>query len=148
MTTIPGWVYVILGVIMVLASNLIKEGDGSKPLIIFFWAGGLFIIIGVGKYVFKAVFKRDKQKTKPALHKKPVRPAQHTAHRTTHPYQYPQTQPQTSTHHKLTQLHGKHEVHRAQQPPHPTLIIISCPRCGTRHYSYANYCMRCGAKIK
>jgi len=146
MAAIPGWVYVILGVIMLLASHFIKESDGSKPLIIFLWAGILFIIIGIGKYVFKAVFKKEKHKPRPAVHKEPVRPAQHTAHRTTPLHQPPPTQPRTSAHPKLTQLHGKHEVHRTQHPQH--LTIISCPACGTKHYSYANYCMRCGTKIK
>ncbi len=26
--------------------------------------------------------------------------------------------------------------------------IISCPSCGLKHYSHANFCQRCGTKLK
>ena len=42
--------------------------------------------------------------------------------------------------------HHIHKVNPQEINPHPS--IISCPACGTRHYDYAHFCMKCGGKIK
>ena len=145
MAPIPGWVYVILGIVMILASQLIKNSDGSKPLLIFLFVGILFVIIGFGKYIFRGVFKKKKEPT----YKKHVHPAMPRIHNppqhTAHPQQPPQTHP--AAHQKATHPQSPHEVHRATQHPQH-LSIIACPACGVRHYNYARYCMKCGTRIK
>ncbi|MBW2990767.1 hypothetical protein KY348_03615 [Candidatus Woesearchaeota archaeon] len=176
MAPIPGWVYVILGIIMILASQLIKDSEGAKPLLVFLYVGILFILIGIGKYVFKAVFRKDdkhpkqKKMNQPAYVNTEQRGHQHVVHpQTQQPqhqashHQAQQSAPQThqihhqaqrqhthrTPHHEVSHMRGQHEVHRAtpqQHPPH--MSIIACPACKTRHYDYARYCMRCGTKIK
>jgi cytoskeletal protein RodZ len=37
-------------------------------------------------------------------------------------------------------------ITKANSPQH--VSIISCPFCGTKHYDYANFCMKCGKKLK
>lgn len=174
MAAIPGWVYVILGIVMIAASQLINSKTETNSLTIFLYIGIIFIVIGVGKYVFRAVFKKgDKQPTQkhrkqPAYVNTEQRGHQHVVHphhqqpqhQTSHPQQ---TAPQTyqthhqaqrqhthrTPHHEVTHMRGQHEVHRATQQQHPQhMSIIACPTCGTSHYNYANYCMKCGSRIK
>ncbi|KYK26293.1 hypothetical protein AYK26_05285 [Euryarchaeota archaeon SM23-78] len=160
MTPIPGWVYALLGAVMIVTSQLIKRPDGSKPMMIFLWAGIVCVLIGIGKYLFKGRLKQKEDKPKPLMRKEhfqatqPVQSAQPPQTQVTHP-QHPH-HPRHRTHHVqhhtqhgMTHMQGQHEVHRAtsqQHPPH--LSIITCPACKTRHYDYANYCMKCGSKIK
>lgn len=148
MAPIPGWVYVMLGIFMTAASQLIKREDGSKPLIIFLYVGILFIVIGFGKYIFKA--KSRKKQEKPVSTKHPSHHAVHPHHQRAHP-----PQPRQAVHHRVshsqTPSQSQHHVQRvsqqqSQQTQHPS--IIACPACGTRHYNYANYCMKCGTKIR
>jgi hypothetical protein len=197
---------------MILASQLIKDSDGTQKLILFLYVGIVFILIGVGKYIFKSVLKKNdvkplhipkdrqigrkvqapptlkqtqwaRENTPPDYLNPPdyngplvserharsqkKRSHPHHAHQKTHPHPVhhaqkaqAQQKPANSTHqpypshpahpsrpqHKLSHMSGKHEIHRAQQPQH--LTIIGCPVCGTRHYSYADFCMKCGAKMK
>lgn len=148
MAAIPGWVYAILGIVMILASELIKDTDGSKSLLLFRYVGIVFIIIGVGKYIFKSAFRKKKAPNHPA-HRQPHHAAQHQT-QARHARQSTPHHPQ----HKLAHLQGQHTVHRAtpQQahPLHPTQQsnILACPRCGARHYSYADFCMKCGTKLR
>ncbi len=161
MAVIPGWVYVILGIVMILASQLIKDADGSKPMIIFLYVGIIFIVIGVGKYIYNSVFRKGKER-KGTPHKNKLEPVvinttqsqQQTHHARQHPHHRTARHHQQTHHqaqHPVDHMQEKHEVHRAthqqtHQTQHPT--IIACPVCSTRHYSYADYCMRCGTKIK
>jgi hypothetical protein len=43
---------------------------------------------------------------------------------------------------------GHHHVQQAGEQPVQHASIVACPICGTRHYDYAHYCMRCGTRIK
>lgn len=168
MAAIPGWVYLILGIIMILASQLIKDADGSKPMLIFLYVGIIFIIIGIGKYIFNAVFrKEDKSMQKHKLEQGYINTEQRGNQHVVHPnQQQPRRQSHQQYNHQPIQQHqqdsqlrhsapnpsntpnarGYHEVHKAQHPKH--MSIVACPLCGTKHYSYASYCMRCGARIK
>lgn len=150
MAAIPGWVYVILGIFMLAASQLIKSNDGSKPLIIFLYVGILFIIIGLGKYIFNAVFRKKEEKPSGTVHKEHKHQVQHPLHHSTQQHAQP-SQPHQPMHHGISHLQGQHEVHRATQQPTQQsqhLSIIACPACSTRHYDYARYCMSCGTRIK
>ena len=147
MAAIPGWVYLILGIIMILASQLIKEPDGSKPMLVFLYVGIIFIIIGIGKYIFKAVFRKEDKKSmqKHKLEQGYIN-TEHRGHQhVIHPQHQQHKQYQQSSH-PVSNKQGYHEIHEAQHPQH--MSIVTCPLCGTRHYSYASYCMRCGARIK
>jgi uncharacterized OB-fold protein len=48
--------------------------------------------------------------------------------------------------HNQHQAAQRYHIQTAQQPAH--LTIIGCPRCGTRHYSHANFCQQCGTRLK
>ena len=147
MAPIPGWVYVILGIFMLAASQLIKRNDGSKPLIIFLYVGILFIIIGLGKYIFNAVFRKKEEKPSGTVHKEHKHQAQHPLHHATQQHAQP-SQPHQPVHHGITKSQDQHKIHRATQQPAQHLSITACPACGTRHYDYARYCMKCGTRIK
>jgi DNA-directed RNA polymerase subunit RPC12/RpoP len=45
---------------------------------------------------------------------------------------------------------GQHHVRKAthSQESRQHMSIIACPTCGTRHYDYAYFCMRCGTRIQ
>jgi ABC-type nickel/cobalt efflux system permease component RcnA len=145
MAAIPGWVYVIIGVVMIASSQLIKETDGTKPLRLFLYIGIVFIIIGLGKLFYHGALKRKQQDAElamkaahvmpsanPQAHHMPAAEQQYQAHKAMHQADFNPQQP--------------HQVHKAHDPQH--LSIITCPACSTRHYSYANFCMRCGTRMK
>ncbi|MBN2052970.1 hypothetical protein JW756_05680 [Candidatus Woesearchaeota archaeon] len=168
MAAIPGWVYLVIGVAMAAMSKIV-ESSSKKPgnFALFFWLGVAFIVIGLGKLVFKAL-KKDKKPAKeptltPTYQKHPQHPQQkhqqqYQAH---HLQQHTIIQdPQNHVQHQAQQPHqvihqqfhsaqSQHHIDRAQPQNIPQhLSIINCPACNTKHYSYANYCMRCGTKMK
>lgn len=154
MAAIPGWAYVVIGVLMSAFSKLVEAKTEPGTFKLFFWIGILFILIGVGKYIFK----RNK--------KEPLAYHQLQQHQQPHPQQHPQqyhpqhAQQQPQMIHQFQQSpvktnfsQGQHHVNKVvQQQPiaqlsqHPS--IIACSACGTRHYDYARYCMQCGTKIR
>lgn len=152
MAAIKGWFYLLMGAIMIASSQLIKYEDGTKPLRVFLYIGILFVIIGIGKYVTRRSTKEglspnpmnqamDRVAGQDQVHQQ--RRAQHRAHSN-----------QMSQHGGLNQqqptnfFKGQHEVHTADEQPVQHASIIACPMCGTRHYDYAHYCMKCGTRIK
>ncbi len=155
MAAIKGWVYLVFGAIMIISSQLIKDKDGTKSLLAFLFVGIFFIIIGIGKYIFK----RGEKNVQKVPNKIPVnqvinqamtqeqvrqqRRAQRHANQSFNQQASPYDQEQPTNFFK-----GQHQVQQAGERPveHPS--IIACPMCGTRHYDYAHYCMRCGTRIK
>jgi len=168
MASIPGWAYIIIGIAMSIMSKIV-ESSSKKPgnFGLFFWLGIVFIVVGVGKLIFNAVFRKGKKPAKeptlrPAYAQQP-HPQQryHSHHAQQHQViQNPQdiqAQPQNSSppaHHRLVHQQfnpqTQHHVQRAQSQAQPQQhqSIVACPACNTRHYDYANYCMRCGTRIK
>ena len=147
MAAIKGWVYLILGAIMTVSSQLVKDKEGAKPLLVFLYIGILFIIIGIGKYIFKRGAKNE-QNTKPV--NQPIAREQMQQHRTQrHAHQSFNQQINSSSRQQPSNFfRGKHQVQAAGEQPVQHASIIACPLCGTRHYDYAHYCMRCGTRIK
>jgi Tfp pilus assembly protein PilE len=148
MTAIKGWVYLIMGAIMIASSQLVKYEDGTKPLRVFLYVGILFVIIGIGKYIIKRGAKEEQNSqpvnqamTQEQMHQQ--NRAQHRAHQSFNQQINSSSQQEPSNF-----FRGKHQVQTAGKQPVQHASIIACPLCGTRHYDYAHYCMRCGTRIK
>lgn len=157
MAAIKGWVYLFFGAVMIIGSQLgpIDTKTGHKPLWIFLFIGILFVIIGIGKYIFK---RGSKNQVKEQTHKPVNQPIDramtqeqmHQQRRAQRHANQPFNQ-QASQYYQQEPTNlfkGQHQVQQAGEMPveHPS--IIACPMCGTRHYDYAHYCMRCGTRIK
>lgn len=132
---------------MIASSQLVKYNDGTKPLRVFLYVGILFIIIGIGKYIFKRGAKKE-QNTRPvnqAMTRAQMqqRRTQHRAHQSFNQQINSSSQQEPSNF-----FRGKHQVQAAGEQPVQHASIIACPLCGTKHYDYAHYCMRCGTRIK
>ena len=150
MTAIKGWVYLILGVIMIASSQLVKYDDGTKPLRVFLYIGILFTVIGIGKYIFKRGAKEEQKEQNPqpvnrAMTQEQMR-QQRRAQR--HANQFNQQIDLSSQQQPSNFFRGQHQVQQAGEQPVQHASIIACPLCGTRHYNYAHYCMKCGTRIK
>lgn len=119
-TSIPWWVYVFVGVFVSLYSSFIRSRDPSNAsMTFFFYVGLLFILFGLGKVAFLRVSRSNSSGEKRSY------------------------SADLSRQDRL--LKAKYE----QRSQHPAQYnIISCPRCGARHYSYSNFCSRCGARLK
>jgi hypothetical protein len=161
MAAIKGWVYLFFGAVMIAGSQLgpIETKTGHKPLWIFLYIGILFAIIGIGKYIFRRGSKNSRKGQSPipgsGNQAKPLnrimtqeqmhqqRQAQRHANQPFNQQTSPYYQEQPTNFFK-----GQHQLQQAGERPveHPS--IIACPMCGTRHYDYAHYCMRCGTRIK
>ena len=145
MAAIPGWVYILIGVLMSAFSKIVESKSEPGTFKLFFWVGIVFVVIGIGKLVFKSKKEQNigMSTADPLLNPQNMRP-QHQA--------YAQQAQHLQTHRQFQQnadfSQGQHQVHRAaqQQQQHPS--VVACPACGTMHYDYANFCMRCGSRIK
>jgi hypothetical protein len=148
MAAIKGWVYLILGAIMTVSSQLVKDKEGTKPLLVFLYIGILFIIIGIGKYIFKRGAKNE-QNTKPVnqpIAREQMQQQRRAQHHGSHPFN--QQINSSSQQQPSNFFRGQHQVKPAGEQPVQHASIIACPLCGTKHYDYAHYCMRCGTRIK
>lgn len=158
MAAIPGWAYIVIGVLMSAFSKLVEAKTEPGTFKLFFWIGILFILIGVGKYIFKRNKKEPlahhQLQQHPQQSQQPHLQQRQQQHQQLHPQQQHQGayQPQQSPA-ETNFSQGQHHVNRVAQQQaftqldqHPS--IIACSACGTRHYDYARYCMQCGTKIR
>ena len=141
MAEIPGWAYIAIGAVIAGFSKFVETRSGSN-LNLFIFAGVIFAVIGIGKLLLQA-FSR-KPGSRPEAGVQMPQQARHA--------QAGQWQPQTHNRQAPQQMgtqEGRQQHHitqaRHQQPAHES--IISCPACGVRHYSYANFCMMCGNRM-
>jgi zinc-ribbon domain len=153
MAAIPGWAYILLGVFISIFSKIVESKSTPGTFKLFFWIGIVFVVIGIGKLVFKSKKEQNTlgmSSTDPLLNTPPLdQPL--TPQNTSRQYPaYAQQAQHLQTHRQFRQSadfsQGQHQVHRAIQQQHPS--VIACPACGTMHYDYANFCMRCGSRIK
>jgi hypothetical protein len=161
MAAIPGWAYLGSGILIAVLSKIVEKNSKPGSFALFFWIGIIFIAVGVGKIVFKYVFRKEKkapqnpyasQASHAARQHSVVQHQRQAVHhqgaaQAPHLNNYPQQSQQTPMHH----LQGQHSISKAtsqQVRMQESSIIVPCPACGTRHYDYANFCMRCGTKIK
>ena len=114
-------------------SKFIESRTDNSTMTVFFWIGVVFIVIGVLKLIFEISFRKTKKKQHSKREsKKQGRPNRYDEQEKNY---YDQ------------QIRGQgHHVERASQPTHQS--IIACQRCGTKHYSHANFCQKCGNQIK
>jgi len=149
MAKIPGWVYVIVGVVISVISKLVESKTKPGQFKLFFWLGIIFVIIGVFKLIAKYIFKMgvEEKDRKTAHH----RDQMHANARTHGMQNQSQFRPHHdySSPHELQHMQGQHHISEPdQRPSRQDSSIISCPNCSTRHYSYADFCMKCGTKMK
>ena len=136
MAAIPGWAYALSGSVVAGFSKFVEVKTG-KNMGLFFFAGLLFIGIGIIKIAYAFVKAKVSKDNNPD----PVRKS--------HPQSSQKHQGlQAQAPQRGAQHHVKPQARNAPQD-HATLHnIINCPRCGARHYSYANFCMSCGYRLK
>jgi ABC-type nickel/cobalt efflux system permease component RcnA len=132
MAKISGWVYLIVGIVMIVFSVLVNNNTGKDSMNLFIFAGIIFVVIGFGKIGWK-FFMREK---KPKKHKQEKHSEKQVHHHK-----------QTSHHSSNQNTHQHSSHHHSQNPVHSQREIISCPFCSTRHYKGANFCMNCGRRI-
>jgi hypothetical protein len=160
MAAIKGWVYLVFGAVMIASSQIgkIDAKTGHKPLWVFLFVGILFVIIGIGKYILKRDSKIEQKE--PVPNPENQTQVMHPQHRTRHRVQHTQAHQSISqqsnqafqqpvmSHSSMKLSSGAHHVQKASEQLAEHASIIACPLCGTRHYDYANYCMKCGTRMK
>ncbi len=139
MTKISWLAYTIIGIAMMIISRIVDNKTNTHQLILFWYLGILFIIFSVIKIIIKLVVK----KTMTKKHRK-------TAHdQEEHKRRYQEAFDSVKQIRKDNFKEGEHEIQSTQKKDYVQhATIVSCPVCGTKHYDYAHYCMKCGAKLK
>ncbi len=130
MTKISGWVYLIIGAFVSGYSRYIQSKITSPGLTLFFWAGVIFIGIGVFKIVLSFIFKEKKiiDSTSLSIQDKIVNNLGFA---------------------KDIPKYDSEKINKERE-----LIlnknrgIVACPKCGTKHYSNSNFCHICGTRLK
>jgi len=146
MTAIPWWAYLGSGILVSAFSKWVEAKSKPGDFALFFWIGILFIVVGVGKVLVKYLFSKDKKQPQPGRHQQNMTYPIHHRAAGQHPSQHQSQQHPPQQHAQKTQVQHNVSVANQQAPQHAS--IISCPFCGTKHYDYANYCMKCGSKMK
>ncbi|MBU0461008.1 MAG: hypothetical protein KJ574_00320 [Nanoarchaeota archaeon] len=136
--SIPYWIYLIVGGIVILVSYLIDLQAKDNKLIFFIVLGIVFLLVGLGKLLYvKMVAKPAKKKaasSHPAHH-----PAAHHAHRPSYQTVQPSQQEGVSQVRTHMQHAPSHERH---------LPEIRCHKCHAKLHPRFRYCPGCGAKVK
>ncbi len=140
---IHGIAYLVIGIVMVLFVYIINKTTGKTNLNIFYFVALIFALIGIIKLIPLLWQKRKEKKEQPKHVQHPKSNHTQTQHRAQHQHthnQHPNTQ---HTHHQTQQ-----QTSPAQQTQRQQVQIIHCSKCGTRHYATANFCYRCGTRLK
>ncbi|MFH1212189.1 MAG: hypothetical protein V1659_04670 [Candidatus Woesearchaeota archaeon] len=120
MASIPGPAWIIIGVVVGVFAWIVQKATQQKGMVLFIAIAGLFVFIGVIKTIWASSKKKRKSREKEEF------PSYRTEAR--------------------AQFKPEH------YPEQPSLIsqnrIIMCHNCGTKHYSYSNFCHICGARLK
>ena len=124
---------------MMIVSRIVNKQTETNSLIIFWYVGMLFIIFGIVKLIIKSVIKRTLTKK----HRK----SRHD--REEHKRRYDEALENIKHIQKDNFQKGEHQIQATQKKDYVQhATIVSCPACGTKHYDYAHYCMKCGTKMK
>jgi hypothetical protein len=162
MASIAGWIYIAVGIVICAFSKFVESRSKSGSLLLFIIAGAIFIVIGVTKIMvtsFKKKMAESKDDNIPKQANHTALAQQTTRNQQTSTYNQQQTQGQRQHHHSAAQSnhsqglhptqHQQHRISQVQntQPPEHQSVIVACPRCGARHYAFANFCMNCGSQL-
>ena len=132
---IPGWVWMIAGIIIMGYTKLIEYKRPDTKIGYFIWVGILFLIIGIFReFVPRLLAKKEKA---PLVGPPPgtdkVDPQRHASQ------------------HPAMPAHGisPHATHQhvapTMHPSHPySPDVKQCPRCMKHTYGHAKYCHTCG----
>jgi hypothetical protein len=154
MAAIPGWAYLLSGIAISVFSKIVEKNSKPGQFALFFWVGIIFIVVGVGKLVYKYVFRKEKKDSSVIhhpIHRQAAMHQRQSSHNLGASHNLSQHQQPLQQTQQMHHFQGQHQVSKASQQQvqmQESSIIVPCPACGTRHYNYANFCMRCGAKIK
>jgi hypothetical protein len=153
MVKISGWVYLAIGAVVSLFSRYVQN-RGGKGLAIFFWAGVALIGFGIFKIV-TGFITRDRAEKKDVKIKTEKEnkffgiglkaDANITAEERERILREKQ---QVMSKLGNRNAQGEQATQSSQQNVQQTPQVISCPMCGTNHYSNSNFCHMCGARLK
>jgi hypothetical protein len=166
MATIPGWVYILIGGVMCSMSTIIGAKVKTNSLTLFFYIGVVFIIIGMFK-LFLRYFKSKREDRLKRVNGQMLNMKasgnvkgriREPGKNINNPINQAQSKQLSGQANQSNHVQTQHQAHHQNQPghhiskahpvinPHPT--ILTCPKCGTKHYAYANFCMMCGSQIR
>ena len=124
MVKIHGGVYVVLGILMSLYAKFVEAKVHKPGMVLFFWIGLGFIGFGVFRLIINYVFKSKsstKKDTVSELEKMKL---------------------------EREKIMQQDNSNNANQQFSFNKEIISCSRCGTKHYNSSNFCHMCGTQLK
>ena len=122
-----GFSQIIIGIFVSVISFYMNKINKDSKFTLFLYVGLIFLGYGIIKFGIYFLFFRDKKEEKP---KKVKENEKDPNPKMMHPHEVKQFK----NHNSPMDNH------------HPT--IIACHACQTKHYSNANFCQMCGAKIK
>ncbi len=134
MAKLPGWSFMVVGVLMILYVGFIERRTEAN-LIIFFWLGIVFIAWGFLREINQRVLKTRKKPPKPKVGP-PKREVKHDTHKHPAGHQVHGQSPH-ETHIHTRPLGHQHESHPYEKP-HKT-----CPRCHAYNTLHAKHCTKC-----
>ena len=139
-TQIPGWVFVILGIIVDAVSYFANKKTAGK-FIFFIIIGSAFIVYGAAKYFLNRITKKERIQVK---HVEKKQPAQIQRPKVEH------YQRQNVTYINEPQMQRENVSNYQQQPretvnPRPASY---CPNCGNTMQNTDNFCSRCGLRMR
>jgi ribosomal protein L40E len=146
MANIPGWVYIIIGMVVSIASYTISY----DKMLFFFYLGFIFIGVGFAKLAFAKVFPNLKTEDNFKQGIRATTLARHQATRAQnqrpsalHRYEPQMQQTQYAAQHNQTQHHAQHQAAQARHTQ-----SLTCASCGTRLHPSFTFCPRCGQKLR
>lgn len=162
---------------MIISSKLINAATKETKMSVFFIVGIIFLVIGIGKYLlinYLSERQKKKDSKKQAFASNHPSNVMNTLEQEDVSNKFtfqPHAKNHPSLHHSAAnsdsssvkdvfssftrqertsrfsqKIDEPYTIEKTQLPQH--LSIIACPACGTKHYSYANFCMLCGSKMK
>lgn len=134
---LSGWVYLLVGALMIGYVEFIEGRTEEGSLVFFFWVAVALILYGIGKESIGRLSKKPKEKEL-------VGPPKHEEH--VHDHRHPAGH----------QFHGKshHESHRHTRPEghrhtsHPHQASVTCPRCHTTSPGHRKFCHNCSFQLR
>ncbi|HIH31781.1 TPA: hypothetical protein HA235_03675 [Candidatus Woesearchaeota archaeon] len=152
---IHGLAYIIIGIFVAAVSGYVykyipKNNEPNTSMAIFFFVGIIFIVVGFAKLFLRKIDRESDENMQSIIaerHKHTLE--KHHIHKTVDHHTTAQTHNQPTHTSHYSQTHPYHGIHppNAQQPSHH-LSIILCKKCNNHNPINANYCHKCGYRLK